>query len=82
MIAREDIFKLRKQINDHVGQTVRIRAHKGRKKVTVNEGVIQSTYPSIFIVQVENHGEHTFRNVSYSYTDLLTHNVELSLCND
>lgn len=82
MIAREDIFKIRQKVNDNVGKTVRIRAHKGRKKVSVKEGVIQSTYPSIFIVQVENHTANSYRNISYSYTDLLTHNVEMSVCNE
>lgn len=82
MIARDEIFQVRQQINEHIGSRVRIRAQKGRKRVVIKEGVLENTYPSIFVVKVENQEQQTFRTVSYSYTDLLTHNVELSLCKD
>ena len=77
MIERKDINEVKRQIGDHVGESVMIKANKGRKKVFVREGVIQSTYPSVFVVQLQNRQEQTTRNVSYSYTDILTHDVEL-----
>ncbi len=82
MIGRDDIFQVKREIDHHVGSKVRIRANKGRKKIVVKEGVIQSTYPSIFVVKIQDDGHNTQRVVSYSYTDVLTHTVELSLCQD
>lgn len=80
MIAKEEISLVRKQIDKYIGSKVRIKANKGRKRVVIKEGVLQSTYPSIFIVKVQNENQNSFRTVSYSYTDIITNNVELSLC--
>jgi len=82
MIARDDIFQVKREIDNYVGSRVKIRANKGRKKIVVKEGIIQNTYPSIFVVSFQNAENHSTRVVSYSYTDVLTHTVELSLCKD
>ena len=82
MIGRDDIFQVKREIDNYVGSKVRIRANKGRKKIVVKEGVIQSTYPSIFVVRLHDESQKATRVVSYSYTDVLTHTVELSLCHD
>jgi uncharacterized protein Veg len=82
MIGRDDIFQVKQEINNHVGSRVKIRANKGRKKIVVKEGVIQNTYPSIFVVKVYDTVHRSERVVSYSYTDVLTHTVELSLCKE
>jgi uncharacterized protein Veg len=59
-----------------VGQKIRVRANKGRRKIVEKEGILEKTYPSIFIVRLDEDraGE---RRVSYSYTDVLTETVEL-----
>ena len=82
MIAKSDILQVRKDIEGFVGSKVRIKANKGRKRIVVREGVLENTYPSIFVIRVQNEFEDTFRSVSYSYTDVLTHTVELSLCKE
>ncbi len=79
MIAKEEILQVREQVDKFIGSKVLIKANKGRKRVVVKEGVLQSTYPSIFIVKVQNEFQDTFRTVSYSYTDIITNNVELCL---
>lgn len=79
MIAKEEILMVREQVDKFIGSKVLIKANKGRKRVVVKEGVLQSTYPSIFIVKVQNEYQDSFRTVSYSYTDIITNNVELSL---
>lgn len=81
MIGRDDLFQVKQEISNYVGSKVRIRANKGRKKIVTKEGVIESTYPSIFVVKLNDEKtEKPSRVVSYSYTDVLTHNVELTLC--
>ena len=80
MIAKEDIIKVKRRMDECVGSRVKIRMNKGRRKIVVREGIIEKTYPSIFLIKVENEFQDSSRLVSYSYTDILTHTVELSLC--
>lgn len=75
-----DVRQVRRVLNAHIGSRVRIKLNKGRHKVDVTEGVITETYPSIFLVEVENE-EELSQTVSFSYTDVLTKDVCLSLCN-
>nr|WP_132253119.1 Veg family protein [Natranaerovirga pectinivora] len=82
MIAKEDIIQVKRRMDEYVGSRVKVRANKGRKKVVVKEGVLENTYPSIFVVKVQNELQDSYRRVSYSYTDILTHTVELSLCRE
>lgn len=74
-----DVRQVRKVVNAHIGSRVRIKSNKGRHKIDVTEGIITETYPSIFLVEVANDVEATSQMVSYSYTDVLTKDVCLSL---
>ncbi len=47
----------------------------GRNKLFEKEGTLVNTYPNIFVVKMDD----TQRNVTYSYTDVLTHSVELGI---
>lgn len=82
MIAKEDITEVRRRVDAYVGSKVLVKANKGRKRIVIKQGVLESTYPSIFVVKVQNELQNTYRTVSYSYTDILTNNVELSLCQE
>lgn len=81
MMKQADVNMVRRAVVSHVGSKVRIRANKGRHKIDVTEGVITETYPSIFLVKVEDKIEETSRMISFSYTDVLTKDVRLTLCN-
>ena len=37
-----------------MGECVTLRANTGRKRITVNNGVIEQAYPSIFIVRLDD----------------------------
>ena len=65
---------IRKDIENHVGEKVTLKANGGRKKILVNDGVIESVHPSIFVVRLENDNQRT---VTYSYSDVLTKTVSL-----
>jgi len=79
MIEKSELSQIKKDIDTCIGERVQLRANKGRKKAFIKEGVLENTYPSIFIVRFENEYETT-RRVSYSYTDILTKAVELVVC--
>ena len=81
MIEKSDLFQIKKDIETCIGEKVQLKANKGRKKAFIREGVLENTYPSIFIVKFENEYETT-RRVSYSYTDILTKAVEIVVCKD
>lgn len=72
------LAEIKKDLECHVGYKIRLKANKGRKKILEREGVLEQTYPSIFVVKLEE--ESSERRVSYSYTDLLTESVELVIC--
>lgn len=72
------LAQIRKNITNYIGKNVKLRADKGRKRIMIKEGIIENTYPSIFIVKVKG-DFNTERRISYSYSDVLTSSVELSL---
>ncbi len=66
---------IREIVSLHKGAKVFYRAANGRRKMEERRGVIQDTYPSLFTVFIESQQA----TVSFSYTDLLTKEVELQL---
>jgi uncharacterized protein Veg len=65
---------IKKDIENHVGEKVVLKANGGRRKVYINNGVIEKTYPSIFVIRLDN---DTRRTVTYSYSDVLTKTVQI-----
>ncbi|KAJ53297.1 uncharacterized protein Veg [Clostridium tetanomorphum] len=65
---------IKRDIESHVGESVTLKANGGRRKTFVNKGTIEKTYPSIFVIRLEN---DTQRTVTYSYSDVLTKTVQL-----
>ncbi len=76
MVAKDVLFEIRKKIESHLGEKIKLRANRGRRKTYEKEGVLESTYPSIFIVKVNEN--NYFQRLSFSYADVLTETVELS----
>ncbi|WP_139905715.1 Veg family protein [Clostridium thermarum] len=68
------IAAIKKDIENHVGEKVTLKANGGRRKILINKGIIEKTYPSIFVIRLDN---DTHRAVTYSYSDVLTKTVQL-----
>ena len=75
MICRVDIANLKTDILDKVGQKIIIKGSLGRSKIFEKEATIEKAYSNIFTVRYEEND----RNVTYSYTDVLTRTVELDV---
>ncbi len=75
------VAKIRKDLEGYIGQKVILKANKGRKKTTVKEGILESAYPSLFVVRVANEYD-SIRRVSYTYSDVLTSAVEVIVCSE
>ncbi len=77
MIEKSNISEVKKNIEDCVGQKVLLRGSLGRNKTFEKEGTLVNTYPNIFVVKMDD----SQRNVTYTYTDVLTKTVELGVNN-
>lgn len=69
--------RIREDLNECLGEKLRVKANKGRKIVIENTAVLEETYPHVFVVRVEAKTSPSQR-VSYSYADIITKTVELS----
>jgi len=75
MICKNDIMTLKTDIGEMVGQKIILKGSLGRSKFFEKEATIQKTYPNIFVVKYEEDN----RNVTYTYTDVLTRAVEVDV---
>ena len=68
------LTSIKRDIESHVGERVTLKANGGRRKILVDSGVLEKTYPSIFMIRLDN---DTQRTVTYSYSDVLTKTVQI-----
>ena len=67
---------IKQSLDSHLGENLVVVAQAGRKKVTRRKGRLTKTYRAVFVVDLDQ-DQNNFERVSYSYTDLLTKNIEL-----
>lgn len=77
MIYKDDITNLKTDINEMIGQKIIVKGTLGRSKFFEKEATIEKAYPNLFIVKYDEND----RNVTYSYTDVLTRTVEVDVFN-
>ncbi len=75
MICKTDIANLKTDILEKEGQKIIVKGSLGRSKAFEKEATIEKAYPNIFVVKYEENN----RNVTYSYTDVLTRTVEVEV---
>lgn len=81
MTSKNTLSLIKSNIDSYVGERVVLKANKGRKRISIKEGVIERTYPSIFVVRIDGEvAEDAGRTVTYSYSDILTKSIELFIC--
>ena len=78
---KNSLHKIKQDLEGYVGQRVRLKANKSRKRTYVREGIIEQTYPSIFVIAIDEE-KRSPRKISFCYSDILTNTVELTLCED
>jgi uncharacterized protein Veg len=79
LFDRTDVFHVKTDIQKIIGSKVQLETNKGRHKSVISKGVISNVYPSIFTIQLSE-GPDPTRKLSFSYTDVLTNTVEITLC--
>ncbi|MFD2671550.1 biofilm formation stimulator Veg [Marinicrinis sediminis] len=80
-MAKNSLVDIKRSLEPHVGSRVLLKANGGRRKTIERSGVLEETYPSVFIVKLDQE-QHAFKRVSYSYADILTESVEVTVCKD
>ena len=64
----------------NVGKRIHLRANRGRRKVIEADGVLEKTYPKVFVVRLDK--SNAVRRMSYTYADVLTETVEITFHDD
>jgi uncharacterized protein Veg len=72
--------RIREDLDSYVGKEITVKANRGRKRIFEVEGILEKTYPKVFVVRFKE--RQSERRISYSYVDLLTRTVELSVGNE
>lgn len=75
MLSRDSLLKIKQDVESYVGQEILVKANLGRNKVVLKRGIISDTYPNLFVFKEAE----TDSKLSYSYTDLVTNTLEISL---
>ena len=74
------ISEIKKDLDSFVGSRIRLKANRGRNRIIEREGVLESTYPNIFVIRINE--RKVERRISYCYADILTETVELFVYNN
>lgn len=75
--GRDILLDIKRGLDGLVGERVRVTANKGRRQVIEREGTLEKTYPNLFVIRLDE-GE-ACRRVTYTYADVLTEVVKLSV---
>lgn len=81
LLEKSELVKIQEGIENCIGKRVILKANKGRKRTTTREGILEEAYPSLFVVRICNQFD-SVRRVSYTYSDILTETVEVTVYDD
>ncbi len=75
------VESIKKSIENNIGRKVKVTSKEGRNRFVVCKGIIEESYPNVFVVKYENPQavNKEISRISYSYIDVLTHNVQVAL---
>ena len=72
------VTEIRKDLEGCIGKPVMLKADKGRRRIVTKQGVLEAAHPNLFVVKISNEFDST-RRVSYTYSDILTSTVEVTV---
>ncbi|MBC7345008.1 MAG: Veg family protein [Clostridia bacterium] len=81
MAAKKVLLDIKNDLDAHIGKKVKLKANRGRKKVIERTGILEKTYPNIFVIKLDQK-KNSVQRISFSYTDILTEMVELTIYDD
>ena len=80
MTGKTQLDIIRENVEKQIGSKIKIVSKRGKRQIVTKNGVITHAYPGVFVVKVyENNNRESY--ASYSYSDILTKTVRLTLAN-
>jgi uncharacterized protein Veg len=79
LLARQVFADIKRDLEPFVGNKIKLKANKGRKRIIEKTGVLENTYPNIFVIRLDE--KQIERRISFSYADILTDAVQLTVYN-
>lgn len=73
--------EIKNSLDLNLGKRLLLKANGGRKKTIERSGTLAETYPSVFIIELDQE-DRSFERVSYSYADVLTETVQITFFED
>ncbi|MDO5557469.1 MAG: Veg family protein [Clostridia bacterium] len=77
MIFKNEIANLKQDFEGYVGKKIIVKGNTTKTKGFQKEGVIDKIYSNIFVIRETDND----RNITYSYTDVLTKSIEVKIQN-
>lgn len=74
-----NLLDVRRALTKHIGSKITVRSNLGRHKYNILEGILTETYPCVFLVEVTDNKKDSVKTLSYSYSDIITNDVQLRL---
>jgi len=75
--ATMSIQEAKQHIDGLKGQALSVLVNKGRKRILELNGSIKGTYPSVFLVEIEDN--KNIQTLSCSYSDLICGDIALKI---
>nr|WP_072515136.1 Veg family protein [Ndongobacter massiliensis] len=79
MLDNQTLNSIKCEVEENIGRRVVLKADKGRKRIITKEGIIDNAFKDVFTVRINNEFD-VERTVSYTYADILTSTVTLTIC--
>lgn len=73
---KNTLATIKQDLEQFIGREVTLKANRGRKKSIERTGVLEQTYPSHFLIRLDEN--YYNRKMSFSYADILTKTVEIT----
>lgn len=77
MVSKESLLKIKRDVEECIGQEILLRANIGRNRCVKKKGIVDSAYSSLFVVK----DQETASKMTYNYTDIVTNNLQVILPN-
>lgn len=71
------INNIKETFKELVGEKLIITVDAGRGRKIIHEGILTETYPSLFVIELDD-GEDSYERVSFSYADVLTDSIDIN----
>ncbi|MEX2105229.1 MAG: Veg family protein, partial [Bacilli bacterium] len=52
-MAKNALIDIKRSLDAHVGEKIMLRANGGRRKTVERTGVLEETYPSVFVIKLD-----------------------------